>query len=122
MNFAGQLENTAILDFYRSNPVSVFVNVSSSEGIPVSIMEAISFGIPVVATNVGGTSEAVRDGFNGFLLEKDFTPRSLMEKIRQIRDLSDAEYKALCVNSRTIWETKFHAIVNYSRFYEEISK
>lgn len=122
VNFAGQLENTAILDFYRSNPVSVFVNVSSSEGIPVSIMEAISFGIPVVATNVGGTSEAVRDGFNGFLLEKDFTPRSLMEKIRQIRDLSDAEYKALCVNSRAMWEKKFHASVNYSRFYEEISK
>src|SRR5690606_35919751 len=51
----GRVENSKIYDFYRYNPVDLFINLSSSEGIPVSIMEAISCGIPVVATNVGGT-------------------------------------------------------------------
>ena len=35
------------------NDFDLFVNMSLSEGIPVSIMEAISFGIPIIATNVG---------------------------------------------------------------------
>ena len=59
--FRGQLTNSAVLDFYRRNPVDVFANVSASEGVPVSIMEAQACGIPVVATAVGGTPEIVSD-------------------------------------------------------------
>lgn len=44
--------------------------MSDSEGIPVSIMEAMSFGIPVIARNVGGMSEIVNEE-NGLLLEND---------------------------------------------------
>ncbi|MFR4320263.1 MAG: glycosyltransferase [Blautia massiliensis (ex Durand et al. 2017)] len=44
------------------------MNVSSSEGIPVSIMEATSFGIPGIATDAGGTKEIIRDKENGVLL------------------------------------------------------
>ena len=43
------------------NDFDLFVNMSLSEGIPVSIMEAISFGIPIIATNVGGNAEIVND-------------------------------------------------------------
>ena len=39
----GDLANEAVIEFYRNNPVHLFVNVSESEGLPVSIMEAISF-------------------------------------------------------------------------------
>ena len=44
-------------DVYKrqAQPYHVFLNVSSSEGVPVSIIEAMSFGIPCIATNVGGT-------------------------------------------------------------------
>ena len=55
--FQGRVSNKEILNFYRQNYIDLFINLSSSEGIPVSIMEAMSFGIPVIATNVGGTSE-----------------------------------------------------------------
>lgn len=50
------LGNQLVYDFYRNNDVDVFVNLSESEGIPVSIIETISFGVPVVATDVGGNS------------------------------------------------------------------
>lgn len=46
---------------YSEHPVDVFINLSTNEGVPVSIMEAISFDIPIVATDVGGTSEIVTD-------------------------------------------------------------
>lgn len=55
----GRVGNTAVLDFYRANAVSAFVSTSSSEGIPVSMMEAQSFGIPIVSFAVGGIPELV---------------------------------------------------------------
>ena len=39
--------------------IDLFINTSSSEGVPVSIMEALSVGIPIIATDVGGTKEIV---------------------------------------------------------------
>ncbi len=120
VKFAGQMENEKIPEYYRQNGVSVFLNVSSSEGIPVSVMEACSCGIPVVATDVGGTSEIVRDGVNGFLLPADFSAQDLLGKLRLLRSMDGEEYERLCENSRRIWEGKFRAEENFRRFYEVI--
>lgn len=119
--FPGQLGNGEILNYYRSAPVSAFVNVSESEGVPVSVMEACSFGIPVVATDAGGTRELVSDGRNGFLLPKDFSPRELLDDLRKLRDMPEGEYEALCAGSRTVWEKSFNADVNYPAFYRALA-
>lgn len=55
----GDVSNEEVGPFYSENPVDFFVNVSESEGMPVSIMEAMSAGVPVIAPNVGGVSELV---------------------------------------------------------------
>lgn len=59
VDLRGQAPNDEVISLYRTQPVDVFVNVSDSEGVPVSIMEALSFGIPAVATDAGGTGELV---------------------------------------------------------------
>jgi colanic acid/amylovoran biosynthesis glycosyltransferase len=118
--FLGQMDNEAIMNYYKTNDVSAFVNVSSSEGIPVSVMEACSFGVPVVATDVGGTGEAVSDGKNGFLIPADFSPDMLLKKLHMLKKLSNEEYDRFCDNSRRIWSEKFNAAQNYRKFYEEI--
>lgn len=60
-SFRGRVPNVQVLNHYRQAPVDVFVNVSSSEGVPVSVMEALSAGVPCIVTDVGGTSEIVDD-------------------------------------------------------------
>ncbi len=79
--FMGHRENREVLRFYENNPVDLFLNVSASEGIPVSIMEAMSFGIEPMATGVGGVPELVKPEF-GVLLDPDFRTEELAGIIR----------------------------------------
>lgn len=120
--FKGRIPNSDIYDYYNNNNnVNLFINVSSSEGLPVSIMEATSFGIPIIATDVGGTSEIVENGINGFLLPKGFKTEELACLILQFIGCSDKEYEAFCKNARKTFEIKFNAKTNYNKFIEQIT-
>lgn len=69
--FKGAITNEKLMEFYHNNYVDLFVNTSDSEGIPVSIMEAISFGIPVISRDVGGNSEINCGNNSDYLLSSD---------------------------------------------------
>ncbi len=75
-DFKGRVSNNDLMKFYQNTSVNLFINVSSTEGLPVSMMEAISFGIPVIGTNVGGVSEIINDQ-TGRLLPEDISPVEL---------------------------------------------
>lgn len=114
ITFLGQQTNSQVLDFYKENHVSCFINTSSSEGIPVSIMEAQSFGIPVIATAVGGTPEIV-DDVNGYLLSSDPTPEDIAGKLKEL--LQPQVQSGKRVESRLTWEKNYNAETNFSDFY-----
>ncbi|ADQ79464.1 glycosyl transferase group 1 [Paludibacter propionicigenes WB4] len=117
VEFAGALSNNEVLAFYQQKHVDLFINVSASEGVPVSIMEALSFGIPVIATNVGGTSEIVNNQV-GKLLKPDISADEIAKTIQQLANQDLAELRK---NARTRWNDVCNAKENYSRFVEFLS-
>lgn len=117
--FKGIVLNNEILDFYSQNYVDLFVNLSESEGIPVSIMEALSAGIPVLATDVGGTSEAVNNE-NGFLIPKDFEINEVSTLVTNYLNSSKENQIRYRQNAHNFWQQKFEANKNYSEFVNEI--
>jgi glycosyltransferase involved in cell wall biosynthesis len=82
------------LDFYTEQPFDLFVNVSASEGVPFSIMEAFSVGIPVMATNVGGTGEIVNEQV-GMLLPSDINLAGLVQKITDFYNFSTEQKQGM---------------------------
>ena len=63
----------------------IFLLSSIYEGLPLSILEAMRAGLPVISTNVGGVSEAVIDGVTGFLVNSG-DEHMLESRINQLID------------------------------------
>ena len=112
--FLGNIKNKEVYDFYKENKIDLFLNTSKSEGIPVSIMEAMSYGIPIIAPDVGGISEAVYNQRNGILLNKDFSIDELLGAMKKIIYHKDIEKMKL--ESKSIFRKKLKLEENYSEF------
>lgn len=118
--FKGQMTNDKVNDFYLSNPPDLFLNVSESEGVPVSIMEAASFGIPVLAADCGGTGEVVENSVTGKLIPKDFSDSELISEIKNFVFLKENEIKRMSEAGRSMWMEKYNAEKNYSDFASKL--
>lgn len=114
VDLRGIVKNVEIYKHYATQAVDVFVNLSTSEGIPVSIMEAQSFGIPVVATNVGGNAEIVLPQ-TGFVV-KDIDSHSEVTKL--LSTVYSKRYDHSHI--KEIWREMYDANKNYLRFAEEL--
>ncbi len=118
--FLGNVSHDEVMKYFCSHHVDLFINVSSTEGLPVSIMEAVSFGIPIVATNVGGTGEIVNDN-TGSLIDKDFEDGELCSVIKSYAGMKPEEYSQKRRDVRKYWQEHFSAESNYMKFYMDIT-
>lgn len=115
--FTGYLTQAQVVNLYRTQSFDVIVNVSDSEGIPVSLMEASSAGIPMVATDVGGNGEIVNAG-NGILIPADSDSETIAAALIRFNDRATA--LAYRKKARSDWEKKFNAQTNYDVFGKEL--
>lgn len=111
----GQLTNPEVRDILSRHYFDFFINLSETEGIPVTIMEAQSAGIPVLATNVGGTSEIVNNE-NGFLVEKEFNLEDVVSIIQKYLSSTDEEKQRKRNASYNNWKQHYNAETNYKEF------
>lgn len=96
----------------------VFVSGSQTEGLPLSILEAMACGLPVVATNAGGTKDIVDDGVNGYIVPIDNQEvfESVLEKMINNKELR----RKFGYQSRIIAEqwSLSNCVKNYEILYE----
>lgn len=107
---AGRIPHVKVLEYYRTFPCDIFMNLSTVEGVPVSIMEAISFDIPVVATNVGGTPDIVVDGKSGKLVSADPTEQEVADTLLDVYNHKE-NYRA-----REFWKYLYNGEKNYTEW------
>jgi len=84
------------------------------------VMEAMSFGIPVIATAVGGTPEIVKDGCNGFLLQQDPIAEEIAEAIKKYHFLPESEKNLMRENAYKTWDEEYNAEKNSAKFIKII--
>ncbi|WP_319245499.1 glycosyltransferase family 4 protein [uncultured Propionivibrio sp.] len=94
----------------------VFVFCSYREGLPISILEAMRAGKPVIATNVGGIAEQIEDGVSGFLVPVDDTA-ALADKLQQLKQ--DPELRARLGRAA---RARFDALFTTSKMIAEYVK
>ena len=117
-SFPGYQSQHELIQTYLSNPVDVFLNVSTTEGTSVAMMEAISCGIPVIATAVGGNVEVVREK-NGFLLNENPTTDEIADALLQVcnnRELWLEKRKG----SREVWQERYNETTNFEAFAQAL--
>src|SRR5262249_23780264 len=83
VHFLGFLDEREIIEELVQS--DLFVLSSFIEGVPVSVMEAMAIGVPVIATNVGGTSELIEDGRTGLLIRPS-DPQAIADAVIKMVD------------------------------------
>lgn len=112
VEFAGQCSDILM----RLNSSDIFIQTSDFEGLPISLLESMACGLPIVATRAGGTIDVVCDGVNGFLVDiRD--EKSIVDK--SLKLINDVDLrKKMSKNSREL--IKKYSIEVCAKNYEKL--
>ncbi len=112
----GRVSNRDVLAYYSENVVDCFITVSETEGgCPVSIMEALSYGVPVIATAVGGIPEMLQNTGN-ILLPKYPSVEQIVLQIRNLYAKDSIFMEKIRRENIYRWNEWFNEEVNNVKF------
>lgn len=100
VTFYGNVSNHEIHD--RLSREGIFILMSDNEGLPISIIEAMRAGLPIISTNVSGIPEQVEPVYNGVLIEP-----TIEDLINVLGNLHKYDWEAMGINSRKRFENEF---------------
>ncbi|WP_298368929.1 glycosyltransferase family 4 protein [uncultured Lutibacter sp.] len=107
LNIINSLEITGLLSkeawIEKSKDFDIFINTTTIDNTPVSVIEAMALGLPVVSTNVGGIPYLIKNNENGFLVENRNVPE-MADKVLEILKCPNKAY-ANAQNARKLSES-----------------
>lgn len=118
--FLGNVDNKKVLETYIKYDVDFFINMSDTEGIPVSVMEALSGGIPVIARNVGGLQEIISEDCGLLINDPTVNEYDKIIDFLLIREKDKEKYQSKSNAAYYKWDTEYNAEKNYTQFMEDI--
>jgi glycosyltransferase involved in cell wall biosynthesis len=92
-----------------SKKSNIFINTTHYDNTPISVIEAMALGLPVVSTNVGGIPYLISHGENGFLVEDsdvDGMVKQIVTIIENSSRINDVTISARNFVSDFDWESK----------------
>jgi len=106
IKFLGRLDETTLIKTYQSSDIFILPSINRHEAFGLVLMEAMSCGIPVIASNLPGVRQVFRDGLDGLVAETG-NAQDLAEKIAE---LIGSEPKRIAMGK----SARSHAISKYS--------
>ena len=116
----GQLPHDEVLKWMKGARFLIFPS-EWYEGFPITLIEAMACGTPIVASDLGSIAEIIQDGHTG-LLFKPGEVSDLVEKARYAQS-HDKVVEEMGVNARRIYEARYSTSENYSqlmRIYQSV--
>ncbi|MGI6483976.1 MAG: glycosyltransferase family 4 protein [Methanobacterium sp.] len=112
IDFTGWIEHEDLPNIL--NRLNLLILPSYTEGVPTIILESMACGTPVLATDVGGINDIIKDGVTGFILKSN-DPKSIAEGIEIVQN---SELKSVAANARRFIEMNYsfeNAIYRYKK-------
>ena len=109
----GFVENHKIMDLIAESK-ALILPTQSYEGFPMTIVESLACGTPVIGSNIGNVGSLIKDGKTGIRFEFD-SSRSIVDAVRNLSDITES-----CEN---VFRNNFHPEINYQqllRIYENV--
>lgn len=120
VQFLGRVPREETAPYYQE--ASLFVLPSLNEGMSNAMLEALASGLPILATETGGTEELVENGINGFVIKMK-NPKDLAEKIELILKNEELRIKMGLASRKKAQEMSWENIAKeYHALYEKVSK
>ena len=114
MQYHGEVSSDAVPDILKN--LLLLLLTSYREGYPGIIIEALSIGLPVLTTNVGGIPEMIQDGIEGFII----SPGDIDAVINKIKSLTPEKYANMCDCALRAFMEKFEAGSTNKRILKQI--
>ena len=113
----------------RKNNVADYLSLSDAlifssihEGMPITAIEAMSVGLPIICTPAGGLVDMIKPGINGFIAD-DFSEKALLEQSNNFLEADEETLKRISENNIREFEEKYsieRCAADYLRLYEQI--
>lgn len=113
----GFIEHDAVVGLLRDQAFDVLVNASTSEGVPVSIMEAMSYGVPAIAPDIGGVPELVGRE-TGWLLSSVVSDSEVASALDAALAERGSPHRRTAARQRV--EQRFDSAANYGEFANDL--
>jgi len=123
VDFLGFQSGKELFDLVQ-NASFVIVPSGWEENNPMTIIEAYSYGKPVIGSRIGGITEIIEEGRTGFCFDA-FSKQSLLATIRKAMALSDNEYEEMSIGARAFAEEHFNPTTHYKellKIYKSVIK
>ncbi|WP_283685867.1 glycosyltransferase family 4 protein [Dysgonomonas sp. Marseille-Q5470] len=110
IQYLGKLEKTLVVYYMQNSSILVFPSICY-EGMPMTIIEALALGTPVLASNLGAMPSMIEDQFNGLLFETN-NPKDLVKKLKEWESISSEKKREFYLNSRDSYLNKYTPEIN----------